>query len=181
MKITIEFKSVEEYLEFKEKTAQEGRVQEQSICIEKLFSKKKNWASEMLSIVLSSVENSFILLSISSLEKLVSIKWLYTSLNISFNCSWFTNSPPSINKFTVYREYTYNNYNRKKVKDMEIGKRIQYTLAKKGIKSYKMAKEIGISQGNLYDILNGKNSNPTIKVLKKITDYLEITVDELIK
>ena len=51
---------------------------------------------------------------------------------------------------------------------MEIGKRIQYTLAKKGIKSYKMAKEIGISQGNLYDILNGKNSNPTIKVLKKI-------------
>ena len=36
MKITIEFKSVEEYLEFKEKTAQEGRVQEQSICIEKL-------------------------------------------------------------------------------------------------------------------------------------------------
>ncbi|WP_276704327.1 helix-turn-helix domain-containing protein [Romboutsia ilealis] len=64
---------------------------------------------------------------------------------------------------------------------MEIGKRIQYTLTKNGIKPYKMAKEIGISQGNLYDILNGKNSNPTIKVLKKITDYLEITVDELIK
>ena len=64
---------------------------------------------------------------------------------------------------------------------MEIGKRIRYTLTKNGIKPYKMAKEIGISQGNLYDILNGKNSNPTIKVLKKITDYLEITVDELIK
>ncbi len=64
---------------------------------------------------------------------------------------------------------------------MEIGKRIQYTLTKKEIKPYKMAKEIGISQGNLYDILNGKNSNPTIKVLKKITDYLDITVDELIK
>ena len=64
---------------------------------------------------------------------------------------------------------------------MEIGKIIQYTLTKNGIKPYKMAKEIGISQGNLYDILNGKNSNPTIKVLKKITDYLEITVDELIK
>lgn len=67
------------------------------------------------------------------------------------------------------------------MKDLEIGKRIQYTLTKKEIKPYKMAKEIGISQGNLYDILNGKNSNPTIKVLKKITDYLDITVDELIK
>lgn len=64
---------------------------------------------------------------------------------------------------------------------MEVGKRIQYTLAKNGIKPYKMAKEIGISQGNIYDILNGKNSNPTIKVLKKISDYLEVTVDELLK
>lgn len=64
---------------------------------------------------------------------------------------------------------------------MDIGKNIQYTLAKNGIKPYKMAKEIGISQGNLYDILNGKNSNPTIKVVKKIADYLEVTVDELLK
>ena len=44
-----------------------------------------------------------------------------------------------------------------------------------------MAEEIGISQGNLYDILNGKNSNPTIKVVKKIADYLGVTVDELLK
>ena len=40
------------------------------------------------------------------------------------------------------------------MKDLEIGKRIQYTLAKNDIKPYKMAEEIGISQGNLYDILN---------------------------
>ena len=64
---------------------------------------------------------------------------------------------------------------------MEIAKRIQYTLAKNDIKQYKMAEEIGISQGNLYDILNGKNSNPTIKVVKKIADYLGVTVDELLK
>ena len=64
---------------------------------------------------------------------------------------------------------------------MEIGKRIQNTLAKNDIKPYKMAEEIGISQGNLYDILNGKNSNPTIKVVKKIADYLGVTVDELLK
>lgn len=64
---------------------------------------------------------------------------------------------------------------------MEIGKRIQHTLARNDIKPYKMAEEIGISQGNLYDILNGKNSNPTIKVVKKIADYLGVTVDELLK
>lgn len=64
---------------------------------------------------------------------------------------------------------------------MNIGKNIQYTLAKKGIKAYKIAKEIGISNGNLYDILSGKNSNPTIKVLKRIADYLGVTIDELLK
>lgn len=39
MKITIEFKDVNEYLEFKEKTAQEGQVQEQFISL-KLDAKK---------------------------------------------------------------------------------------------------------------------------------------------
>lgn len=64
---------------------------------------------------------------------------------------------------------------------MNIGKRIQYTLEKKGIKPYKMAEEIGISQGNLYDILNSKIKNPRIYTIKKIADYLEVTVDELLK
>ena len=64
---------------------------------------------------------------------------------------------------------------------MNVGKNIQYTLAKKGIKAYKMAKEVGISQGYIYDILNGKNKNPGIYTVKKIADYLGVTVDELLK
>lgn len=64
---------------------------------------------------------------------------------------------------------------------MEIGKSIQYILEKKGIKAYKMAKEVGISQGNIYDILNGKNKNPGVYTVKKIADYLGVTVDEIIK
>lgn len=64
---------------------------------------------------------------------------------------------------------------------MEIGKRIQYFLKVKEIKAYKMSRDLNISQGNLYDILNGKNSNPTIRVVKNIADYLGVTVDELLK
>lgn len=64
---------------------------------------------------------------------------------------------------------------------MNISKNIQYILAEKGITTYKMSKGVGISQGNLYDILSGKNSNPTIKSVKKIADYLGVTVDELLK
>ena len=50
MKITIEFNSVEEYLEFKEKTAQEEQVQEQSININldrnKIFKHLANYGKD---------------------------------------------------------------------------------------------------------------------------------------
>jgi hypothetical protein len=42
MKITIEFNDVAEYLEFKEKTAQEGQVQEQFLDINDLTEKLYN-------------------------------------------------------------------------------------------------------------------------------------------
>ncbi len=64
---------------------------------------------------------------------------------------------------------------------MNIGERIQYTLEKKGIKPYKMAEEIGISQGNLYDILNSKIKNPGIYTIKKIANYLEVSIDSLVE
>ncbi len=64
---------------------------------------------------------------------------------------------------------------------MNIGERIQYTLEKKGIKPYKMAEEIGISQGNLYDILNSKIRNPGIYTIKKIANYLEVSIDSLVE
>lgn len=64
---------------------------------------------------------------------------------------------------------------------MNIGERIQYTLEKKGIKPYKMAEEIGISQGNLYDILNSKIKNPGIYTIKRIADYLEVSIDSLVE
>lgn len=64
---------------------------------------------------------------------------------------------------------------------MNIGERIQYTLEEKGIKPYKMAEEIGISQGNLYDILNSKIKNPGIYTIKKIANYLEVSIDSLVE
>lgn len=64
---------------------------------------------------------------------------------------------------------------------MNIGRNIRYTLSKKGIKPYKMAEEIGISQGNLYDILNGKNKNPRIYTIKKIANYLDVSIGSLVE
>ena len=63
---------------------------------------------------------------------------------------------------------------------MNICENLRKLLNNSKIKPYKMAKEIGIGRGNFYDILSGKNSNPTIKVLKQIADYLGVKVDDLL-
>jgi putative transcriptional regulator len=64
---------------------------------------------------------------------------------------------------------------------MRPSENIQNILKEKGINAYKMSKDIEISHSNLYDILNGKNDNPRIRTIKKIADYLNVTVDELLK
>lgn len=64
---------------------------------------------------------------------------------------------------------------------MNIGEKMQYFMKEKGIKAYKMAKEVGIGQGYIYDILNGKNKNPGVYTVKKIADYLCVSIDELLR
>ncbi len=63
---------------------------------------------------------------------------------------------------------------------MNIRKNIHKNLMKKGITAYKLSKDTKISQGYIYDILNGKESNPSIRIMKKIADYLGVTIDELV-
>ena len=64
---------------------------------------------------------------------------------------------------------------------MNIGKNIQDILKKKEITPHKMAKNTGVSHASIYDILSGKNTNPGICMVKKIADYLEVSIDELIE
>ncbi len=63
---------------------------------------------------------------------------------------------------------------------MNIGEKIKFILQKKEIKPYEMAKKVKISQGNMYEILNGKNKNPGVYTVKKIADYLCVSIDELV-
>lgn len=62
---------------------------------------------------------------------------------------------------------------------MELNKKISKILKDKKIKVCYLAKEIGISQGGLYDLLRGDASNPTIKTVVKIADALELSDEEL--
>lgn len=51
----------------------------------------------------------------------------------------------------------------------------------KGLSQDKLAKLADVTHTTLVKIESGANDNPTIKTLKKITDALGITLDELIK
>jgi putative transcriptional regulator len=61
-----------------------------------------------------------------------------------------------------------------------IGYRITEIRKLKGISQYKLAKNVMMEQSNLARIEKGL-TNPTIKTLLKISDVLEVQLEELIK
>jgi len=52
-------------------------------------------------------------------------------------------------------------------------------LEKRGVTAYKVAKDLGVSQGLIGDYKNGVKT-PAAESLSKIADYFEVTVDELL-
>lgn len=63
---------------------------------------------------------------------------------------------------------------------MEIGTNLKKILEGKNITAYKISKDLNINESLIYQILRGEVKNPRVSTLKKIADYLEVTVDELI-
>ncbi|CZR97686.1 helix-turn-helix protein [Clostridioides difficile] len=61
-----------------------------------------------------------------------------------------------------------------------IGDNISQILRKRGIKPYKLAKELNVDVSGLYKLLKNKRTNPTIDTLIKLANYLDITLDELV-
>lgn len=51
-------------------------------------------------------------------------------------------------------------------------------LDNKNWSKYKLAKEAGIPQSSLHDILSGKIKNPTAERLKSIADALDVSVND---
>lgn len=62
-----------------------------------------------------------------------------------------------------------------------IGENIKSFTKNEGITLYRLAKKAGISNSYLSDLINGKQNNPSIDILKKISEALNVSIDELIK
>lgn len=63
---------------------------------------------------------------------------------------------------------------------MTIGDKINQLLKLRNMKAYILAEKIETDPSNLYRIIRNENTNPTIKIVKKIADVFEVSVDELV-
>jgi transcriptional regulator with XRE-family HTH domain len=63
---------------------------------------------------------------------------------------------------------------------VSVGDNIRRIAEKKGITIYKVMKSSGVSMAYMYDLVNNKQTNPSIYILKKIANALNVGVDELI-
>lgn len=62
-----------------------------------------------------------------------------------------------------------------------IGTKIRKLREEKGLSQEKLVAKCDLSRQTLYLIEKGKKDNPSIKVLTKIANALEITLEELLK
>lgn len=58
---------------------------------------------------------------------------------------------------------------------------LKVLVAKKNISIYNLSKEINVSAVTLYRLANGQLLKPKYETLKKVSDYFNITIDELLK
>lgn len=58
---------------------------------------------------------------------------------------------------------------------------LKVLIAKKNISISSLSKEINVSTVTLYRLANGQLIKPKYETLKKVSDFFNITIDELLK
>ncbi|WP_427340557.1 helix-turn-helix domain-containing protein [Caloranaerobacter sp. DY30410] len=64
---------------------------------------------------------------------------------------------------------------------MTVGDNIRRIAQEKNISFYRICKKARISSSYMSELVNNKRNNPSLIVLKKISDALEVPIEELIK
>lgn len=64
---------------------------------------------------------------------------------------------------------------------MSIGQAISILAEENNISKYRISKNSGIPQTTLSDIVNERNTNPTIETIEKIASGMGVTASQIIK
>ncbi|KNF09854.1 putative transcriptional regulator [Gottschalkia purinilytica] len=63
---------------------------------------------------------------------------------------------------------------------MTIGERIKNIADKQKVSMYKISKDSGVSNSYLSELINNKRQNPSMKIVKKISEALKVPLEKLI-
>lgn len=63
---------------------------------------------------------------------------------------------------------------------MSISSKLQQIIKDRNINVHILAREAGVNHENIYKIISKKNKNPGVYTIKKIADYLGVTIEEII-
>lgn len=64
---------------------------------------------------------------------------------------------------------------------MRINENLTKIMTEKNIGVHDISRGTDIHHSSLYRILNGENKNPRIKTIIMLADYLEVTIDQLVR
>lgn len=64
---------------------------------------------------------------------------------------------------------------------MKLNDNLNRILKERNINVHQLSRGAGVNHENLYKILKEKNKNPGVYTVKKIADYLEVKIDDLLK
>ena len=62
---------------------------------------------------------------------------------------------------------------------MTYGEVLSYYLEKMGIKPAELARRVGISRGQVSDLMSGRTQDPTLSRAKAIADAIGVTLQEM--
>lgn len=64
---------------------------------------------------------------------------------------------------------------------MKLHDKLNRILKERNINVHQISRGAGVNHENVYKILKEENKNPGVYTVKKIADYLGVTIDELLK
>nr|WP_288564099.1 helix-turn-helix transcriptional regulator [uncultured Romboutsia sp.] len=64
---------------------------------------------------------------------------------------------------------------------MKLNDNLKQILKERNLNVHQLARGANVNHENIYKILKEKNKNPGVYTVKKIADYLGLTIDELLK
>ncbi len=64
---------------------------------------------------------------------------------------------------------------------MSVSENIKNLVENKKITPYRLAKDAGVSNAYLSDLINGKCDNPSVEILRRLSNALNVPIEELIK